>query len=298
MEFIPEKINKLVKGFGLDTIHYTDIFYSLGAIVLVFGIELFFVGWQQSSLKRLKNFDMSMRTDIVSCLLSIFNFYNILAFIFSFGICYYLVGLLQKSLDLKLILYIDNYYLQAAIILIVSDFKEYIRHFIFHKVQPLWKLHEFHHAGTNLNIITNYRGHFLEIALIKFFDAIPYVILGAPIQTYIVITSFVEVHHLLVHSSIKSDWGFIGKYILVSPDAHKIHHSTKSEHFNKNIGAVLIIWDKLFGTFHPSENIEEVGIPDNPYNKNGYVKDILICVKRFVGYFIKDIKLLFKSFYA
>ncbi|MCC6690500.1 MAG: sterol desaturase family protein [Bacteroidia bacterium] len=199
-------------------------------------------------------------------------------------------------MDLKLILHVKGYYLQCLIIFIISDFKEYIRHAIFHKVGPLWKLHEFHHSATDLNMITNYRGHFLETALAKFFDVIPYIILGAPIHSYILITSFVEIHHLFVHSSVKSDWGFIGKYFLVSPAAHRIHHSTKNQHYNKNLGATLIIWDKLFNTFNPSEIVSEVGIPNNPYNKRGYINDIFICIKRFAKCSIHDIGEFLKKY--
>ena len=65
------------------------------------------------------------------------------------------------------------------------------------------------------------------------------------------------VHQLVLHSSIKSDWGFIGRYIFVSPSAHRIHHSIKREHYGKNFGNTFIFWDRLFKTFIK---------PDNTYN--------------------------------
>jgi sterol desaturase/sphingolipid hydroxylase (fatty acid hydroxylase superfamily) len=295
MQYLQEKIMGIIKGFGLTHFHYTEIIFSFSAIILAFLIELIFVGWQHSSVKRLFGFDKSLRTDFISCLLSVFNLYNVLAFLFSFGICYYLVGLIQKSLDLKLIWHIRNYFLQCAIIFVVSDFKEYVRHIVFHRVKPLWKLHEFHHSGTDLNIITNYRGHFLETAIVKFFDVIPYIILGAPFYTFFVVYAFVELHHLLVHSSLKSDWGLIGKYLLVSPDAHKIHHSNQDKHFNTNMGATLIVWDRLFGTYYPSEPVHEFGIPDNPYNKESYVKDLFLGISQFTKSSAVELKSLLKS---
>ena len=267
---------------GLNSIHYTDIAYSFIAIGLGFFIELIFVGWKNSSLKRMVTFDKSIQTDIISSLLSIFNFFKILSFLFSFGVCFCLVGLIQKNFHLNLVLHIDGLYLQMLIVFIVSDFKEYIRHIAFHRFKPLWKLHEFHHSATGFSMITSYRGHFLEHSIAAFFKVIPYVVLGAPLHSYIIISSFIKIHHLLVHSSIKTDWGFIGKYILASPDSHKIHHSIKPEHYDKNFGDTLIIWDKIFGTFQPSEQVNEIGIPENPYNKKGYVVDVFICVKRFL----------------
>ena len=88
------------------------------------------------------------------------------------------------------------------------------------------------------------------------------------------------VHGLLVHSNWEHDWGVIGKYVLVSPAAHRIHHSEKKQHFNKNFGGTFIFWDRLFGTYHSAEPVHVLGIPDNKFNKKGLLHDLFLPVFR------------------
>ena len=52
-------------------------------------------------------------------------------------------------------------------------------------------------------------------------------------------------------------------------------------HFDKNYGSTFIFWDRIFGTYHPHVKVDEIGIPDNPFNKHGYVMDVFIAIKLF-----------------
>ena len=143
--------------------------------------------------------------------------------------------------------------------------------------------------------LTRHRGHFLEAALKRMIDVIPFAIFGS-IKTYFIVKVLTEIHQLLLHSSIKSDWGFIGRYIFVSPSAHRIHHSIKREHYGKNFGNTFIFWDRLFKTYQPKTMVEKLGVEKNPYNKDGVFKDIFKVVVRFFRYLKIDIKkLLTKS---
>ena len=90
-------------------------------------------------------------------------------------------------------------------------------------------------------------------------DVIPFAIFGS-IETYFIVKVLTEIHQLVLHSSIKSDWGFIGRYIFVSPSAHRIHHSIKREHYGKNFGNTFIFWDRLFKTYEPKTIVEKLGV--------------------------------------
>ena len=164
--------------------------------------------------------------------------------------------------------------IQFLIVYLASDFKEYWKHYMFHKWSLLWEIHAFHHSAVKFNILTAYRFHYLQSSIGAFFDVIPYVLLGVPIQTYFAVKILSSIHGLLVHSNLEHDWGILGKYIVVSPSAHRIHHSREERHYNKNFGGVFIFWDRLFGTYHPTEKIENLGIPNNQYNKKGILFDI------------------------
>jgi sterol desaturase/sphingolipid hydroxylase (fatty acid hydroxylase superfamily) len=254
--------------------------YFLSTITItVLIIEMFYSGWKKSSINKILRFEKSTLTDLTAWLIETVNLFSFFSLLFSFGICYYLVGFIQKSTNFNI--EIHNSTIQFIVIFFVSDFKGWVSHFIFHKSKSLWQLHSFHHSATNFNILTRQRGHFLEAEIRRFFDVIPFVIFGAPISSYLIIKVFTEGHQMILHSSINSEWGIIGKYILVSPASHRIHHSIDPKHFNKNFGGTFIFWDKLFGTFHPKENEIALGIPDNPFNK-GYFRDIIFCQWLFI----------------
>lgn len=150
-------------------------------------------------------------------------------------------------------------------------------------------MHEFHHSATEFCMLTRYRGHFLETALKRIIDVIPFAIFGS-VESYFIVKIIIEMHQLVLHSSIKSDWGFLGKYIVVSPAAHKIHHSIKREHYGRNYGNTFIFWDRLFGTYHAETSIEELGVEENPYNKDGVIKDIFKIIVRFFNYLTDSFK--------
>jgi sterol desaturase/sphingolipid hydroxylase (fatty acid hydroxylase superfamily) len=279
-------LNKLLNISGFDTFKWQSTILFIGVVVAVFVIELAFVGWKNSALKKVLQFNKSVRTDFTFWLLEVFNLYNIIAFTISLGACYYLVGLIQKTVHFNLGEFINNPHLQFALIFLIADLKNYVRHRVFHNIKPLWQLHAFHHSATSFSILTRYRGHFLEVSIARFFDVIPFILMGAPIQTYIAVKILVEVHQLLIHSNFTSNWGVVGKFVVVSPAAHRIHHSIEPKHFNKNYGNTFIFWDRLFGSYHQPEEVVELGIPDNTYNKKSVVADLWKTLINFVNSFI------------
>ena len=284
--------NKAVSIIG-DVGSLENFLFYIAILPLAFLGELAIVGWNNSSLKKLTVFENSVKTDVFFLFIEIFNLFNLLTVIISFGICHYLAWLFFKATNFDLILNIESGLLQFAIMYVVSDFKGYWSHRLFHYSNTLWKLHEFHHSATDFCILTRYRGHFLEQAMKRFIDVIPYAIFGAPIVTYFAVRVVVEFHQLYNHSSLESKWGFLGKYIFVSPIAHKVHHSVKREHYGKNFGSTLIIWDRLFGTYQAADTIEEIGVPDNEYNKNGVLSDLILTVVNFYRSLRSDVKRLF-----
>jgi sterol desaturase/sphingolipid hydroxylase (fatty acid hydroxylase superfamily) len=294
MEFITSLIIKylnLIERTYLLAFNINHFYFITSISFLAIIIDLIYSGWGKSSLKRLLKFEKSTQVDLISWIIENLNIYNTFSLIFSFGMCYYLVGLVQNYFNFNL--EIKNAELQFIVIFIISDFKGWISHYCFHISKNLWQLHSFHHSATNFNILTRQRGHFLESEIKRFFDVIPFIIFGAPISTYLFIKIFTELHQMLVHSSSNSNWGLIGKYILVSPAAHRVHHSIDPKHFNKNFGVTFIFWDRLFKTYHKKEKNIILGIPENPFNK-GYVKDVLHCQWLFIRSIFNSLKNIYK----
>lgn len=290
MDYLFTKIKHILESFGLNHFNLNLFLMITLPVLFVLGLEIIFVGWKKSSLGRLSQFNKSKWNDVLCFFIEAFNLFQILAFFISLGIFFKLNGYIQTHYHFKLIGAIPNEYLQFAIVFVLGDFKSYFRHFVFHRVDFLWQLHSFHHSASSFNVITRYRGHFLEGAFALLFEFFPFILIGAPIHMYFAFKIVSETHQLILHSSIQSDWGFMGRYVLVSPAAHRIHHSVEERHFNKNLGVSLIIWDRIFGTYCPAEHIEELGVKDSPHNRKGFVYDVLITIKMSLVSFFNAIR--------
>lgn len=271
--------SKFVEISGFDHLTLVGITITISSIISVFCLELIIIGWKNSSIKRLFKFDKSIQNDLYYTLLDIFNIYNIIAFIITLGFFYILSSILQKNIHFNLISYIKNPFLQFVIIYLLIDLKNYTVHFVFHRYYSLWKIHEFHHSATKMNILTSYRNHFFVKGISSIFDVLFLVVIGAPLLTFLSLQILQEIHRLIIHSSIKSNWGIIGKYILVSPLAHQVHHSINPVQANKNFGSTFIFWDKIFRTYYTPCEVIEYGLPNNPYNKKGFIYDCILVVK-------------------
>lgn len=146
--------------------------------------------------------------------------------------------------------------------LLWGDFVFWAGHLIRHKVQLFWRFHAIHHSQKHLNFFTEYRKHPLD-------DVIIYILLFIP--TFMVSDSFVivasiaairEWHTRFYHSNFRTNLGPL-KYILVTPQSHRVHHSVEERHRDKNFGLTFSIWDHLFGTqYRNYDEYPQTGVAD------------------------------------
>lgn len=290
--FFEEAVLNFKRITGLLDFSWKTIAFNFGIVALSLLIELVFLGWQNSSLKRLLKPSGTAAGDLWCWLLSVFYLYRIFVLIFSFGIFYVLTSFLVNRFHFDLLSKV-NPICAFIILLVLSDLKHYVRHLITHKVGFLWELHKYHHSAIEMNMITAQRGHFLEAAFITFFDSMLFIVLGAPADLYLTLVVFREMHVMFVHSNVNWDWGWVGKYILVSPRAHVLHHSLAPKHFDSNYGSMFIFWDRIFKTWNnPIAETEkiEIGLPENPFNKNGFFNDMILAYKAFLNRLLPDKK--------
>jgi sterol desaturase/sphingolipid hydroxylase (fatty acid hydroxylase superfamily) len=292
MNVIEVVFQKIIKGFGFVNIGNSYFFMFLLFTIGLFLLDFWVEGWQESSLRKIMVFKKSTQSDFFLYLLQVFRFFYVFEFVLTLGISY-LPSLLSKHLHFQynLVSLVSNPYISFVLLFFTYDFLRYCFHRLFHHLTFLWALHGYHHTAEEMNIFTYYRHHFFELTCNRFLLVIPTVFLGNRLSNYWLAFFVVEAIELLQHSSIKSDWGFIGKYILISPNLHRIHHSIEDKHYNKNFGSVFVFWDKIFNTYHPKTTITNIGLPNNPYNKAGFVKDMysviilfLTSVKKSVGF--------------
>jgi sterol desaturase/sphingolipid hydroxylase (fatty acid hydroxylase superfamily) len=133
-----------------------------------------------------------------------------------------------------------------------------------------------HHAAKEFNVITVARSHPLDLAFGTLFVFIPLSLIGLDLQTFILIKLAISIQGKLQHSMLNWRWGWVGKYVFISPIDHRIHHSLHREHWDKNYGHITPLWDRLFGTWYKGDNINAlVDITGNYFNKKGFISDLI-----------------------
>ena len=275
--------NKFLNAAHLGEYSLQIIVINLAIFFSIALLEVLVNDWKGSALYRII-FKRSKSTmgDLWCWTLSILKLYDFFALTFSIGLFYLFSALLYNTMEEQnLILHVPNLFLQYLLIFIISDFKHFIWHYFMHR-RPFWQLHKYHHSAEEFNLITTTRGHFIETSVLTIFDTLVFLLFGLPLEQYLFFVYFREVYSHLLHSNIQWHFGWIGKYILLSPIAHRIHHSVDPKHFNKNYGSVFVWWDKLFGTFYFTKESVEIGVEPNEYNKNGFWKDMIFGTKEFL----------------
>ena len=269
-----EFFQKIMRAGKLEAITFSIIIANL----IIFGtgllIEILAMEWKQTTLYRfIYKPSKSLFNDLICWILSILNLFDIFVLFLSFGFFYLIASIITKGLDLGQTALIENQAVLFAVLIIIGDIKHFLWHRFMH-LEPFWRLHMFHHSATEFNLITTVRGHFLEKGILTIFDAFIFVLFKADVIYYVYYLYLREFYQMILHSDLNWSLGWVGKWILVSPKAHKIHHSTNEEHFDKNFGTMFIWWDKLFGTYHYTNDKITIGLENNPYNKKGFIKDV------------------------
>ena len=156
--------------------------------------------------------------------------------------------------------------LRVIISYVVGDFLAWFHHFARHKVKPFWFFHSIHHSQRETNLLTEARRHVMEHLIAAALIFIPSLMLQINFSAAIGLVFFHEWYKHIYHANLKTNYGFL-KYFLVTPQAHRIHHSMKPEHQDKNFGVIFTFWDRAFGTLHkdydeyPQTGIEDPGFP-------------------------------------
>lgn len=144
---------------------------------------------------------------------------------------------------------------------ILIDFVFYIYHRFSHRVRFLWAIHISHHSSEEMNFAVSMRQAWLgPISKIPFFIVLP--LLGLD-PTIIAVAGVISTLWGVVgHTQIVGKLGPL-EWILNTPSHHRVHHGANAEYIDKNYGNLLIIWDRMFGTFEPEKAKVKYGLVNN-----------------------------------
>lgn len=193
------------------------------------------------------------------------------------------------------------YTILAAIAL---DLGVYIAHYLFHRVPVLWEFHKVHHSAEELNPMTLFRMHPVDLFITSLvvgvlsglaFAGMFYLtaekptafgIFGLNIITFV----FYVLGYNLRHSHIWLNYPMWLSRILVSPAQHQIHHSSDPKHFDKNFGLMFSFWDQLMGTSYIPRKFEKLqyGLSREEPNPFKSISDIYIKPFVWAGDILRD----------
>jgi sterol desaturase/sphingolipid hydroxylase (fatty acid hydroxylase superfamily) len=157
---------------------------------------------------------------------------------------------------------------RLTISILVIDFLGWWNHYVRHRVP--------HHSQDQLNLFTNFRNHPLDHVAAITLVALPMFVTGSSVTEALAFSFFAVVHAILTHANVRWSFGPL-RHILVSPQAHRIHHSVSSDHYGKNLGVTFSFWDRLFGTAYAGNEYPVVGLnePDLPRDR-GLVQTVAL----------------------
>jgi sterol desaturase/sphingolipid hydroxylase (fatty acid hydroxylase superfamily) len=135
--------------------------------------------------------------------------------------------------------------------LLLFDLAIYCQHVVFHKVTWLWRLHRVHHCDLDFDVTTAVRFHPVEILLSMLIKIAITLALGAPPMAVLVFEIVLNFTALFNHGNIRLPVPVdsLLRWVVVTPDMHRVHHSDVAIETNSNFGFNLPWWDRLFGTY-------------------------------------------------
>ncbi|WP_299709428.1 sterol desaturase family protein [uncultured Tenacibaculum sp.] len=256
IEYLSEKLD------WIDVNYWFYIFNDLSLIYIIlpfFVIELIRYAWQKRLNKEL--------------------IFDSIANIITFG-AFFLIEIILGLLAITKVYYwlYNNFslpHLELNWITIIScillaDFAYYWEHRTMHRIGIGWATHTVHHSSPHFNMSVAYRFGPLD-AIMPIVFSLPIVMLGFDPILVLLSEVFVQVFQTLLHTEIIGKLTKPIEFIFNTPSHHRVHHGSNKQYWDKNYAGILIIWDRIFGTFEPEVETVKYGISE-PLNSTNPIK--------------------------
>lgn len=154
------------------------------------------------------------------------------------------------------------YALAVIASVILLDLVIYLQHVLFHAVPILWRLHRMHHADLEFDVTTGVRFHPIEILLSMILKVGVVFALGAPAAGVLIFEVLLNATSMFNHGNVRlpEKLDQVLRWIVVTPEMHRVHHSIVSREANSNFGFNLPWWDRMFGTYRVEPEAGHLGM--------------------------------------
>jgi sterol desaturase/sphingolipid hydroxylase (fatty acid hydroxylase superfamily) len=153
------------------------------------------------------------------------------------------------------------------ILFLAQDFLYWSLHALGHFSRFFWAIHVTHHSSNHFNITTGFRSTVFE-PFYRMIFYIPLPLMGFQVVDVLFVYLLTQMYGNIIHTQTIKKLPLWYEYLFVSPSHHRVHHASNLQYLDKNMGMVLIVWDRLFGTFQKEMLKEKViyGITKPPEN--------------------------------
>ena len=153
-------------------------------------------------------------------------------------------------------------WLAIPLAVIALDLAIWAQHVFFHAVPALWRLHRVHHADLDYDLTTGARFHPIEILLSMLIKLAVILALGPSVVAVILFEVILNGMAMFNHGNVGLPPGLDRRlrWVFVTPDMHRVHHSIEEDETNSNFGFNLSWWDRLFGTYRDQPRAGQIGM--------------------------------------
>jgi sterol desaturase/sphingolipid hydroxylase (fatty acid hydroxylase superfamily) len=152
---------------------------------------------------------------------------------------------------------------EGLLAVIALDLALYLQHVMFHAVPALWRFHMMHHADLDVDVTTGARFHPVEVTLSMVIKLAAVVLIGASPSAVLAFEVLLNATAMFNHSNVWMPPAVDRclRWVVVTPDMHRIHHSILPRETNTNFGFNLPWWDRLLGTYRADPAAEQENMP-------------------------------------
>lgn len=172
--------------------------------------------------------------------------------------------------------------------ILLLDLAIYSQHVLSHKWALLWRLHQVHHTDLEIDASTAVRFHPLEIIVSMAYKIAIIYIVGADPVGVIAFEIILNAAATFNHSNINLPRGLdkILRWVVITPDVHRIHHSTVKKETDSNYGFSIALWDRIFKTYVAKPKATQttliIGLPEYREQKElGFIQLLLLPFQSF-----------------
>jgi sterol desaturase/sphingolipid hydroxylase (fatty acid hydroxylase superfamily) len=268
--------------FAMDAMSWSERAFDatafvLGGVVSVIATALVCLPLEKLAPAQAIANPHNIRTDVIYTLanklglLPLVSFGLLLALFTPFDAWLRLQGFAPFSLEDFAPALAANPFASLLLYVLIIDFCEYWRHRLQHSLHWWWQLHALHHAQRDMTYWTDDRNHILDEIIGAFWMAAIALLIGVPPAQFPLVIFASKFIESLSHANLRWSFGLL-KYILVSPQFHRVHHAIGLGHEGAksgvNFAVVFAFWDKLFGTADFRDEYPATGIRDQIKGRN------------------------------